>query len=290
MKKLLITGCNGFLGQRLCAHYKEKYNVIAVGHQDLAICREDAVQNLFREVRPDIVFHTAAISDTGYSQNHPEESYQVNTLGSVHIALACREQQAQLVYMSSDQVYNGNVGLQPWKETDEVNPQSVYGRDKLEAEKRIAEILPEAVGLRLTWMYDLPDSPWKLNRNLPVNLLQAFQKGEKLKAAVREFRGITNVWEVVRNMEACLDIPGGAYNFGSMNDRNSYETFIRFAELMQLPEPASWILADEERFPEHPRNLMIDNQKAAQEGIFFKNTVDGFKHYIKIKDIKKTDF
>ena len=277
MKKLLITGCNGFLGQRLCAHYKEKYDVIAVGHQDLDICREDAIQNLFREVRPDIVFHTAAISDTGYSQNHPEESYQVNTLGSVHIALACREQQAQLVYMSSDQVYNGNVGLQPWKETDEVNPQSVYGRDKLEAEKRIAEILPEAVGLRLTWMYDLPDSPWKLNRNLPVNLLQAFQKGEKLKAAVREYRGITNVWEVVRNMEACLNIPGGAYNFGSMNYQNSYETFIRFAELMQLPEPSSWIMTDEERFPEHPRNLMIDNQKATQMGIFFLNTIEGFK-------------
>ena len=277
MKKLLITGCNGFLGQRLCAHYKEKYDVIAVGHQDLDICREDAVQNLFREVRPDIVFHTAAISDTGYSQNHPEESYQVNTLGSVHIALACREQQAQLVYMSSDQVYNGNVGLQPWKETDEVNPQSVYGRDKLEAEKRIAEILPEAVGLRLTWMYDLPGSPWKLNRNLPVNLLQAFQNGEKLKAAVREFRGITNVWEVVRNMEACLNIPGGTYNFGSINDWNSYETFIRFAELMQLPEPSSWIMADEERFPEHPHNLMIDNQKATQMGIFFLNTIEGFK-------------
>lgn len=283
MKKLLITGCNGFLGQRLCAHYEEKYDVIAIGHQDLDICREDAVQNLFREVRPDIVFHTAAISDTGYSQNHPEESYQVNTLGSVHIALACREQQAQLVYMSSDQVYNGNVGLQPWKETDEVNPQSVYGRDKLEAEKRIAEILPEAVGLRLTWMYDLPDSPRKLNRNLPVNLLQAFQKREKLKAAVREYRGITNVWEVVRNMEACLDIPGGAYNFGSMNDRNSYETFIRFAELMQLPEPSSWILADEERFPEHPRNLMIDNQKAAQVGISFQDTIEGFAQCLQEK-------
>lgn len=53
MKKLLITGCNGFLGQRLCAYYKEKYDVIAVGHQDLDICREDAVQSLFQEVRPE---------------------------------------------------------------------------------------------------------------------------------------------------------------------------------------------------------------------------------------------
>lgn len=277
MKKLLITGCNGFLGQRLCAYYKEKYQVIAAGHQEVDICREEAVEKLFEETRPDAVFHCAAISDTGYAQQHPEESHQVNVEGSVHLAQACRKQQAKLVYMSSDQVYNGNIGLQPWKESDPVQPKSVYGTDKLLAEEKVQEILPDAVALRLTWMYDLPDSPLKLNRNLPVNLQQAFQKGEKIRAAVREFRGITNVWEVVRHMEKCLNLPGGAYNFGSMNEFCSYDTFIRFAQLMQLPHPEEWILADEERFAEHPRNLMIDNRKVAEQGIHFLTTIDGFE-------------
>lgn len=277
MKKLLITGCNGFLGQRLCAYYKEKYQVIAAGHQEVDICREEAVEKLFEETKPDAVFHCAAISDTGYAQQHPEESHRVNVEGSVHLARACRKHHAKLVYMSSDQVYNGNIGLQPWKESDPVQPKSVYGTDKLLAEEKVQEILPDAVALRLTWMYDLPDSPLKLNRNLPVNLQQAFQKGEQIQAAVREFRGITNVWEVVRHMENCLNLPGGAYNFGSMNEYCSYDTFIRFAQLMQLPHPEEWILADEERFAEHPRNLMIDNRKAADQGIHFLTTVDGFE-------------
>lgn len=277
MKKILITGCNGFLGQRLCAYYKEKYQVIAAGHQEVDICRKEAVENLFEETSPDAVFHCAAISDTGYAQQHPEESHRVNVEGNVHLARACRKHHAKLVYMSSDQVYNGNIGLQPWKESDPVQPKSVYGTDKLLAEEKVQEILPDAVALRLTWMYDLPDSPLKLNRNLPVNLQQAFQKGEKIQAAVREFRGITNVWEVVRHMEKCLDLPGGAYNFGSMNEYNSYETFIQFARLMQLPHPEKWILADKERFAEHPRNLMIDNRKVTDLGIHFLTTVDGFK-------------
>lgn len=278
MKKILITGCNGFLGQRLCAYYKEKYQVIATGHQEVDICREEAVEKLFEKTSPDAVFHCAAISDTGYAQQHPEESYRVNVEGSVHLARACRKHHAKLVYMSSDQVYNGNIGLQPWKESDPVQPKSVYGTDKLLAEEKVQEIIPDAVALRLTWMYDLPGSPLKLNRNLPVNLQQAFQKGEKILAAVREFRGITNVWEVVRHMEKCLDLPGGAYNFGSMNEYCSYDTFIRFAHLMQLPHPEEWILADEERFAEHPRNLMIDKRKAAEHGIHFLTTVEGFSH------------
>lgn len=277
MKKILITGCNGFLGQRLCAYYKEKYQVIAAGHQDVDICREEAVERLLKETRPDAVFHCAAISDTGYAQQHPEESHRVNVEGNVYLAQACRKHHAKLIYMSSDQVYNGNIGLQPWKESDPVRPKSVYGTDKLQAEEKVQKILPDAVALRLTWMYDLPGSPLKLNRNLPVNLQQAFLKGEKILAAVREFRGITNVWEVVRLMEKCLDLPGGAYNFGSMNEYNSYETFIQFARLMQLPHPEEWVLADEERFPEHPRNLMIDNRKAADQGIHFFTTVKGFE-------------
>lgn len=277
MKKILVTGCQGFLGQRLCIHYQEKYQIIGVGHQDLDISNPEAVDILFQEIRPDAVFHCAAISDTGYAQQHPEESHLINVAGSVHIAQACQKQGSRLVYMSSDQVYNGNIGIQPWKEADEVYPKSVYGTDKLEAEHLIQAILPDAVGLRLTWMYDLPGSTLKLNRNLPINLLQAFQSGKGMDAAVREYRGITNVWEVVRNMEACLDIPGGVYNFGSMNEYNSYETFIQFARLMELPDPESWIRADKERFPEHPRNLMIDNTKVQELGICFHETVEGFR-------------
>lgn len=277
MKKILITGCNGFLGQRLCAYYKEKYQIIAVGHNELDICNKQQVNDFFRQTRPDAVFHCAAISDTGYSQNHPEESKQVNVEGTVNIAENCRIWQAKLIYMSSDQVYNGNVGLRPWNEEDSVYPKSVYGADKLDAENKAFAITSDTVSLRLTWMYDLPESKWKLNRNLPVNLLQAWQNKEHMKAATREYRGITNVWEVVKNMELCLQWPGGSYNFGSMNEYNSYDTFMAFARKMNLPNPETWIEADTERFPEHPRNLMIDNRKAQEMGARFLSSIEGFQ-------------
>ena len=229
------------------------------------------------EIQPDVVFHCAAISDTGYSQQHPEESRQINYLGTLNVAEACKTYGVKLVFMSSDQVYNGNVeqGLLP--ESIDLHPVSVYGQHKLEAEQTVFSVLPEAVGLRLTWMYDLPSSHLKLNSNILVNLQHTFENNETMRIATREYRGVTNVWEVVKHLENCLSLPGGVYNFGCENKLTSYETFLEAARCMQLPLPENWILADTERFPAHPRNLSMSLDKLRSFGVDFPSTSRGFE-------------
>lgn len=277
---MLITGARGFLGARVAQYYAGRYEVIAVGHEEMDISDLESVRRLFGQRRPDVVIHCAAISDTGYAERHPEESFAVNVLGTEHVARACAEVGGKLIYMSSDQVYNGNAESGPLPESVEPCPASVYGRDKLEAESRARAIDPTAVGLRLTWMYDRPDSPLKLNRNLLVNLRQAHQEGTLLRVATREYRGITDVRAVVNRLEACLRLPGGAYNFGSENRLNSYETFIQAARLLGYETPERWILPDAERFPEHPRNLAMDISRVRSYGIDFPDTLEGVRRAI----------
>lgn len=278
MKKLLITGAQGFLGQRIAVYYANKYEIITCGHSDMDITDAQSVSSILQNTCPDIVFHCAALSDTGYSEQHPEESEAVNLRGATHIADSCRNIGCKLVYMSSDQVYNGNDVLGPQTEDLPLCPVNVYGRHKLEAERQITRLNPDAVGLRLTWMYDLPDSPYKLNRNLLVNLTETFRKQEKLKAAVREYRGITNVWDVIKRLEACIQLPGGIYNFGCGNNYNSYETFVKAARLLNLGHPEEWILPDPTRFPDHPRNLTMDTSRIEHLGIpAFPDTVTGIQ-------------
>ena len=280
MKKMLITGAHGFLGARVAQYYTGRYEVIAIGHEEMDISDLESVRRLFGQYRPDVVIHCAAISDTGYAERHPEESFAVNVLGTEHVARACAEVGGKLIYMSSDQVYNGNAESGPLPESVEPCPVSVYGRNKLEAETRVRAIDPTAVGLRLTWMYDLPDSPLKLNRNLLVNLRQAYQEGTLLRVATREYRGITDVRAVVTRLEACLRLPGGAYNFGSENRLSSYETFILAARLLGYGAPERWILPDAERFPEHPRNLAMDISRIRSYGIDFPDTLEGVRRAI----------
>lgn len=276
-KKILITGSSSFLGSRLAYYYRNKYDLLLPTHNELNVSREDMVKAYLEEQRPEVVIHCAALSHTGYCEQHPEESHRTNVQGTVRMAKACKQTGAKLIFMSSDQVYNGTPLRGALKEEVALQPVNVYGRHKLEAEQRALWNLPEAVGLRLTWMYDLPDSSLKLNSNLLVNLLKASREGMPLPAATHEYRGVTYVWEVVRNMEQAMTLPGGIYNFGSSNSLNSYEIFWRTAQLMGLNDAAEWLLLDEERFSNQERNLTMDCSGIAAHGIRFNNSVEGIE-------------
>lgn len=281
MKKIMITGGSGFLGSRLALFYKDKYELLLPTHAELNVSREEAVRAYIEEHRPDVVLHTAALSNTWYCEQHAEESHRVNVQGTVRIAKACKLTGAKLVFMSSDQVYNGTPLLGPLAEDAALQPVNVYGRHKLEAEQRTLWNLPDAVGLRLTWMYDLPTSRMKLNTNILVNLQNAHDKGSTLKIATHEFRGVTNVWEVVRNMERVIGLPGGIYNFGSGNELNSHALFLKAAELLGLGNASAWILPDDERFAQQPRNLTMGLARIEDHGIRFLNSVEGIEQALK---------
>lgn len=277
MKKLLITGSSGFLGSRLALYYKDKYELLLPTHSELNVSREEAVMAYMEQFQPDIVLHCAALSNTWYCEQHPDESHRVNVQGTVKIAKACKHIGAKLVFMSSDQVYNGTPVSGPLKEQDVFQPVNVYGRHKLEAEQRALRNNPMSVALRLTWMYDVPGSHMKLNSNILVNIQKALDEGTTIKAATHEYRGVTNVWEVVRNMEQTLELPGGIYNYGSGNHIDSYTLFLKVANIMGAKEPSTFILPDEERFSEQTRNLTMDCSLINNFGISFNDSVEGIE-------------
>lgn len=275
MKKILITGSSGFLGSRLAYYLKDKYDLLLPSHDELNVSREEAVRAYMEEHRPDVVIHCAALSNTWYCEQHREESHKVNVQGTVRIAKACKLTGAKLVFMSSDQVYNATPLPGLLKEEDVLQPINIYGQHKLECEQRAQWNLPESVGLRLTWMYDLPDSHMKLNSNILVNLQKIYNDGNTINAATHEYHGVTYVRDVVRNIEKAISLPGGIYNFGSGNTLNSYKLHLKAAELMGLQEPETWIIPDDERFHDEPRNLTMDCSLIEEHGIHFCDSVEG---------------
>lgn len=279
-KKILITGSSGFLGSRLALYYKDKYDLLLPSHNELNVSREEAVKAYMEENLPDVVLHCAALSNTGYCEQHSEESHRTNVQGTVRVAKACKQIGAKLVFMSSDQVYNGTPLPDPLKEEDVLQPVNIYGCHKLEAEQRTQWNLPESVGLRLTWMYDLPDSPLKLNSNILVNIQKAKNEGNVLHAAIHEYRGVTNVWEVVRNIEKTFSLPGGIYNFGSCNSLNSYDLHLETASLLGIKDPSELIKPDEDRFCDQERNLTMNCSAIENHGISFYDSLEGIKEAI----------
>ncbi len=269
MQKLLVTGAGGFVGARVCQQWSGKFEFLTFPRGFLANADEDAVRRFVTANRPDLILHTAALSDTGYCAAHPEESYRANVQLPEWLAKAAQEVGAKLVAFSSDQVYAGVTQPGPLPETLELAPANIYGQHKLEMEGRVLALCPDAVLLRATWMYDLPGYHLSIRGNLPLNLWKAALHGETVKFSSQDFRGVSYVREVIDKLLLSFDLPGGVYNFGSGNDCNMVETARKFADIMGISvkiEEADW-----------PRNLTMSGEKLGKYGIEFASTQDALR-------------
>lgn len=177
MQKILVSGAGGFVGARVMQQWHEKAELFAFPRGFLAAATQEDLCRFAAQVQPDVVLHLAALSDTGYCQQHPEDSRRANVDVPLWMAQAAAETGAKLVAFSSDQVYSGVAQEGPLPETLFLSPSNIYGQHKLEAEQRVLEVLPDAVFLRVPWMYDLPGYQLPIRGNLPLNLLRAALRG-----------------------------------------------------------------------------------------------------------------
>lgn len=266
MEKILVTGAGGFVGSRILHQCKEK-TLCCFPKGFLRTATEQQVQEYLLREQPDIILHTAAISDTGYCARHPEEGYRANVQLPVWLANAARHTGVKLVAFSSDQVYAGVQQLGALSEELSLCPNNVYGRYKLEMEQRVSDLCPDAVLLRASWMYDLPGDALPIRGNLPLNLLHASRQGETAKFSCKDHRGVTYVRHAVELLKATVDLPGGVYNFGSENTEDMVTTARQFAEMLGISvqiEPQQW-----------NRNLAMDTAKLRRHGIYFDSTQQG---------------
>ena len=290
-KRVVITGTSGFLGSRLYEffsgnQFSRDYLVFAPTHTQMDITDKNAVQMYMKEIHPDIVIHSAAVSNTGTCQQQPELSWNVNVEGTINIGRICHELGSRLIFMSSDQVYNGEAGLLPHLENEVLTPSNIYGKHKLEAEQRLCNMGIDVVCLRLTWMFDYPKEGRVLNQNIIVNVLNALKQQTSIQSPIYEYRGVTYVWDVVKNMETVLDIPAGVYNYGSECSGNTYETIgFVFDSLGKGMEKEKLLFADKKRYMNQPRNLNMSMEKLKKEGIIFPSSYEGISQCV--KELKK---
>ncbi|WP_297133345.1 SDR family oxidoreductase [Terrisporobacter sp.] len=282
MKKVLVTGSNGFLASRFSEYYKDKYDILPLSHKELDITNENQVYDLFKNNKIDIVFHCAAISDTGRCQREPKLAQEINVGGTINIAKGCELNNSTLIFASSDQIYAGNEEQGPYKEDIILRPNNIYGDTKLEAEKEIKNRLEKYYNLRLTWMFSYAQRNKRVNTNIITNILNAALKGEKISLATNEYRGISYVYEVIENIEKLISIPFGDYNFGCENDICTYDIGCSVLENLGLQNRIEdIIIKDTERFKDKKRDLRINNTKLRDNGIYFDSTQEAIARCIK---------
>ena len=145
--RILVTGPRGFVGARVM----DELSRDAIPAPSLRAVDEESIRRMVDEAQPDLIIHTAAMSDIPTCENDPDGSYYANVKVPVWLARTG----IKCVMFSTDQVYSGCAGEGPYAE-EETAPSNLYSRHKLEMEQRTLDINPDTVHLRATWMYDMP--------------------------------------------------------------------------------------------------------------------------------------
>lgn len=203
MVKILITGSNGLLGQKIvkrCLKHGISFVATSKGpnrnpdcpetnYVDVDLCQFDAINRLVFKENPTAIIHTAALTNVDYCELNPEECHQVNVLATKALYEAAKMIGAHFELLSTDFVFDGEKGN--YTESDEVNPLSVYAQSKVDAERLLLED-PGNKNWSIARTIIVYGTGFGLSRsNMILWALEALPKGETMKLVDDQFRAPT---------------------------------------------------------------------------------------------------
>ena len=153
MKKVLVTGAYGMLGEDLCPVLENKgYDVVKTDVDIMDITSPTSIEKMFFLEKPDIVIHCAAYTNVDKAEEDIKTARLINVNGTENVAKACSKYNATMVYISTDYVFDGQ-GNKPYKPNDKTAPLNNYGLTKWEGEEAVRKNLEKYFICRTSWLY-----------------------------------------------------------------------------------------------------------------------------------------
>jgi dTDP-4-dehydrorhamnose reductase len=156
----LITGGSGQLGIAVSQEL-DKHGIAfdAWSSKDLDITQSSNTSEAIEKLSPIVIINCAAWTDVDGAESHEIDASRVNSDGPENVAIAAKRWNSKLIHVSTDYVFSGD-SQSPWQISDEINPQSAYGRTKAQGESRVlANYSENSFIVRTAWLY----SPWGKN-------------------------------------------------------------------------------------------------------------------------------
>ncbi len=271
-RRILVTGCRGQLGIDLSELLKEEYTVQGVDIQDFDIRQYNRVLTCLREIKPEVVVHTAAYTDVDGCETNRETADSINAGGTENVARACREVGAKLIYYSTDYVFDG-AKSSPYVESDPANPQTQYGRSKLDGEKKVASLLDDYVILRIAWLYGRTGNNFvRTMVQLGFRQMQQSQQGQiitPLKVVDDQLGNPCWTFEIARQTRVVLanDL-SGVFHATSEGETSWYGFARMIFENLNMPVQVRPCKTDEfPRAAPRPKRSSLENRRLKVAGL-----------------------
>lgn len=206
MKKVVVTGANGQLGQALqkaAVHY-EGFEFYFAASADADITNVSSLNAFFEVVKPHYCINAAAYTAVDKAETEPEAAYAVNVLGAKNLAVVCKKFDTDLLHISTDFVFDGTKGS-PYTEGDATAPLGVYGKTKLEGENEIIKNLEAHYIIRTSWVYS------EFGNNFMKTMLRLATERESLSVVSDQQGTPTNANDLAAALIAIIESDKKAY-------------------------------------------------------------------------------
>lgn len=173
---------------------------VADGFLRLDITDTAEVMQVIRDVKPDLVLHTAAYTDVDGCQRDPDKAFRVNALGTWNIAAACASENVSVGYISTDFIFDGEKG-EPYTEYDSPNPLSHYGASKLAGETHVRGLCAKHFIFRTAWLYGMH------GKSFPRIILNAARSGKDIRVVSDQFGSPTFTMDLASKIKDVIETP-----------------------------------------------------------------------------------
>ena len=263
MKKILVTGANGQLGQCLqkISSQFEEFEFIFTDSETLDITNKEEVNDFFWQNAPDFCINAAAYTAVDLAETDIEKAFLVNADGAENLAEACAENNAQFIHVSTDYVFDGENNL-AYTEEDFTNPLGVYGASKLAGDELALEVNPCSVILRTSWVYS------EFGKNFVKTMLNLFATKDELNIVADQFGQPTyanDLAEAIMKIIKSEKITPGIFNFSNLGRISWFDFAEKIAELSEAKIKLNAIETSQYPTPaKRPKNSVLDLDKISK--------------------------
>ncbi|AFY40866.1 NAD(P)-dependent oxidoreductase [Nostoc sp. PCC 7107] len=270
MRKLLITGASGFLGWHLCQLAKQEWEVYSTynshfieipGIKILKVNLTDfqELKQLFNEINPAAVIHTAAHSQPNFCQIYPQESHLINVTVSCNIAGLCADYAIPCVFTSTDQVFNGLNA--PYNEAVPVCPINIYGEQKVMAEMGMLERYPLTAVCRMPLLFG---SATPTAQSFIQPFIQTLKEEKELNLFIDEYRTPASGTTTAKGLLLAVEKVNGIIHLGGKERISRYDFGQLLVEVFKLPSTGikSCRQKDVKMSAPRPADVSLDSSQA----------------------------
>ena len=275
--RILVTGKNGQLGRSIqnivntdtkIGNNQSPNDFIFVGREELYLSSESNINHYFdNNDKFDIIINCAAYTQVDKAEKEQELANQVNHMAVKQLAKIANNQQARLIHISTDYVFDGESD-KPYIETDETNPINFYGKTKLAGEKALKEIMPtNVIIIRTSWVYS------EFGNNFVKTMLKLGKERDELDLVSDQMGSPTYatdlaaiILEIIKNKE--FKEVGQAtqiYHYSNEGEISWYDFAKEIFKIAKLDCRISPITTEQYPMPANrPKNTSMDKDKITE--------------------------